>query len=91
MCIGAINNLKAISRRAGEALPPILREKEAKARMSMKCTELYREIVSLKLESIRWEKLEIDREPETHQTLFIHQTFGVQLWPHQIILTLQMR
>jgi len=36
-----VNNIKAISKRTGEALLPILREKEAKARRSIKCTELY--------------------------------------------------
>lgn len=51
-----------------EKLSPIIREKETKARMSIKCTELYWAVVSPELESITWEKLEVNLEPETHQT-----------------------
>lgn len=57
--------------------------------MSMKCTELYWVIFSLEPESITWEKLELNIEPETHQTYsFIkHSVFN---HPYQPALMLQM-
>ena len=41
MYIDAVNNFKGISRRTGETLIPIIREKEAKTKMCMKWTKLY--------------------------------------------------
>lgn len=37
-----------------------------------------------------WEKLEINKEGEIHQNLFIQQIFLVQPWPHQALLMLQV-
>lgn len=39
MYIDAVNNFKPISRRTGETLSPIIREKEATNKMSMKWTK----------------------------------------------------